>query len=112
MKILLDANLSCRLVKKLANVFPECLHVSRSGLANPASDLEIWYWAKANNYIIIVSNDEDYRFLLERFGSPPKVVLLRTGNQPTDQTAAILLKKSEAIFELAESNELDLLEIY
>jgi predicted nuclease of predicted toxin-antitoxin system len=112
MKMLLDANLSFRLVKKLADVYPQCLHVSRTGLTSPASDQEIWHWAKANDYIIIVSNDEDYRFLLERFGSPPKVVLLRTGNQSTEQIASILLEKSKVIFELAKSDEIDLLEIF
>jgi predicted nuclease of predicted toxin-antitoxin system len=38
MKLLIDSNLSWRLVKLLENDFPECLHVNRSGLIQPPSD--------------------------------------------------------------------------
>lgn len=112
MKILLDANLSYRLVKKLTDDFPECLHVSKTGLPIPASDVAIWDWAKINGYVIVVSNDEDFRFLLERFGSPPKVILLKTGNKSTEQIAAILRQNKSGIVDLAESDDTDLLEIY
>ena len=112
MKIILDANLSYRLVKKLTDDFPECLHVSKTGLPIPASDVAIWDWAKINGYVIVVSNDEDFRFLLERFGSPPKVILLKTGNKSTEQIATILRQNKSGIVDLAESNDTDLLEIY
>jgi predicted nuclease of predicted toxin-antitoxin system len=112
MKILLDANLSFRLVKKLADLSTECLHVTRTGLPIPASDVAIWDWAKKNGYLILVSNDEDFRFLLERFGGPPKVILLKTGNKSTEEIASILLRHKSGIIDLAESDDVDLLEIY
>ncbi|MBK7937932.1 MAG: DUF5615 family PIN-like protein [Lewinellaceae bacterium] len=84
MKLLLDANLSYRLVKKLSDIYPECLHVLRTGLPVPANDIDSWNWAKKHGYMFIITNDEDFKHLVERFGFPPKVVLLRTGNQSTD----------------------------
>jgi len=41
MKILLDANISYKLAKKLTPIFGECLHVDLIGLNVPAQDIEI-----------------------------------------------------------------------
>jgi len=41
MKLLLDANLSYRLVKKLAYTFPDCSDVTKTGLPIPAEDIAI-----------------------------------------------------------------------
>jgi len=110
-KLLLDANLSYRLVKKLQPVYTECLHVSQTGLPVPAKDIDIWNWAKQNDYAFVVSNDEDFLYLLQRFGSPPKLVLLRTGNQSTQMVADILLNAVKDLEVLMESDELEILEI-
>ena len=40
MKILLDANISYKLVNKLNLIFGECAHVDLIGLNVPASDIE------------------------------------------------------------------------
>ncbi|MBU6343635.1 MAG: DUF5615 family PIN-like protein [Bacteroidetes bacterium] len=112
MKILLDSNLSYRLVNRLIDIYPECIHVSLTDLIAPARDAEIWNWAKQNRYIIIVSNDEDFRNLLEQYGSPPKVVLLRTGNLSTSEVAQILRNKYAEIYDLYTSPETDILEIF
>jgi predicted nuclease of predicted toxin-antitoxin system len=109
--MLLDANLSYRLVKKLNDVFPDCLHVTKTGLPVPAKDVDIWLWAQSNNYDIIVSNDEDFLHILERFGTPPKLVLLKTGNQSTLDLAEILTEFAEDMESLVSVPDLDLLEI-
>jgi predicted nuclease of predicted toxin-antitoxin system len=46
MKWLLDANLSYRLVRRLAQLSIEIVHVSRSALPNAASDEERWKLAR------------------------------------------------------------------
>lgn len=58
MKLLLDANLSWRMIAVLKQYFEDCLHVDYIGLNVPSSDKEIWAFAK-NNDLIIVTNDED-----------------------------------------------------
>ena len=111
MKILIDANLSWRLVKLLIPTFPSIIHVERTGLPIPADDAMIWEWAKANDYII-VTNDEDFLNLSIQKGHPPKVILLRMGNQSTKNIARILLKhKADIEFVTADPNH-GILEIY
>ncbi len=112
MKILLDANLSYRLVKKLSKTYPECLHVTRTGLSIPADDLDIWNWAKDNNYLIIITNDEDFKILVDRFGFPPKIVLLRMGNRSTQSVANVLQDHFDDLLELNNSLEMGILEIF
>jgi len=41
-KLLFDANLSYRLVKKLTDNFEDCIHISKTGLSIPALDIEIY----------------------------------------------------------------------
>ncbi|MDX1939476.1 MAG: DUF5615 family PIN-like protein [Saprospiraceae bacterium] len=110
-KLLIDANLSYRLVKKLAGEFSDCLHVSKTGLSIPANDNDIWDWAKQNNYII-VTNDEDYYNLTVYFGFPPKVVLLRMGNQSTNFIAEVLKRHKSHIEQMTNSSDYGILEIF
>ncbi|MEM8526914.1 MAG: DUF5615 family PIN-like protein [Bacteroidota bacterium] len=79
MNLLLDTNLSWRLIQRLSPVFENIDHVDQIGLTVPAADIEIWKWAKEKNAIII-TNDEDFQYFLVQKGFPPKIVLLRTGN--------------------------------
>jgi predicted nuclease of predicted toxin-antitoxin system len=91
MKILLDANISWKLINKLKPVFGECAHVDLIGIDVPAEDIDIWNYALDNGYIII-TKDNDFVGLLELNGFPPKVVLLKTGNN-----------SSQALMELLEN---------
>jgi predicted nuclease of predicted toxin-antitoxin system len=110
-KWLLDANLSYRLVRLLAHLPVEVLHVSRSGLLPAAEDEEIWSWAREHNAVII-TNDEDFYRLAGMFGFPPNIVLLRTGNQSTRFIASLLEHHMEDINALYTSDELGVLELY
>ncbi|RIV20469.1 hypothetical protein DYU11_20700 [Fibrisoma montanum] len=111
MKLLLDANLSYRLVKKLAYTFPDCLHVTKTGLPIPAEDIAIWQWARVNNRII-VTNDDDYYNLANTYGFPPKVVLLRLGNQSSASVAETRQKHLDDVQKLNESNKYGLLKTF
>jgi predicted nuclease of predicted toxin-antitoxin system len=73
MKLLLDANLSWRLVENLAPYYEECLHVDFIGLAVPAKDIEIWNFA-ANNNCVIITNDEDFLNLVNLYCTPLETV--------------------------------------
>jgi predicted nuclease of predicted toxin-antitoxin system len=115
MKILLDANISWKLGDILTPIFGECIHVDLIGLPVPAGDKDIWDYALNNGYIIITSNlwfaDNDFLDLVELKGFPPKVVLLKTGNNSSKALADLLSKSKQKIEEL-ESNDYGLLEIY
>ena len=58
MKLLLDENLSFRMVRSLADLFPQSAHVKDVGLAK-ADDQVIWEFAKANGFAIL-SKDDDF----------------------------------------------------
>ncbi|SEL95942.1 DUF5615 family PIN-like protein [Parapedobacter koreensis] len=110
MNLLLDANLSWRLSNKLKVYFEDCLHVDYIGLTVPAKDIDIWNYALAND-LIIVTNDDDFLNLANVRGFPPKVVLLRTGNQSNVFLEQLLIKHKEDIEGLFGSTEYGFLEI-
>jgi predicted nuclease of predicted toxin-antitoxin system len=112
MKLLLDANISWRLVTVLKEYFDECLHVDNiPELEVPAKDSEIWQYAKNNNCIII-TRDDDFSNLINMKGFPPKIVLLKTGNNSKKYTEDVLIRSKQEIYELQMSEEYGLLEIY
>ena len=88
MKLLLDQNLSPRLVAALVDVYPDTSHVSLLGL-HCADDDAVWSFARANGYII-VTKDADFSDLSVVRGFPPKVVWLRVGNCTTGHIEALL----------------------
>ncbi|HKA01227.1 MAG TPA: DUF5615 family PIN-like protein [Candidatus Solibacter sp.] len=73
MRLLFDANLSPRLVKRIADLFPESAHVFDAGLARETSDLDIWKFA-ANSGYAVVTTDADFVRLSRERGAPPKVI--------------------------------------
>ncbi len=109
MKLLLDANLSWRLITVLRDNFGDCTHVNKTELPKPAKDTEIWNYAAANGYTI-VTQDIDFLHLFEGKGFPPKVILIRVGNIDTKTAENILLQAKPDIIEL-ENSSCGLLEI-
>ena len=111
MKLLLDANISWRLIAGLKNHFDDCRHVDFLELIAPLSDIAIWNYAMVND-LIIVTNDDDFLNLLTFKKFPPKVILLRTGNQSNNYIEKILIKHKINIKELNNSTDYGLLEIF
>ena len=109
MKILLDANISWKLVNSLKPIFGDCAHVDFIGLNVPAEDIDIWNYALDNGYTII-TKDNDFEDLLELNGYPPKVVLLKTGNNSSKALMELLIKLKPIIEDL-ENSDYGLLEI-
>ena len=90
MKLLFDQNISFRILKKLSDSFFDSSHVKPEGLIN-ASDLEIWEYAKHNEFTI-VSQDSDFNDINLIEGFPPKIIWIKTGNFNTDEIAELLEK--------------------
>lgn len=109
MKLLLDANLSYRIVPFLQEAFPGSKHVALIGLDN-ASDPEIFQAARESGFVI-ATNDSDYSDLSAVYGAPPHVIWLRTGNLEKAAALAILLKHRERI-EFAFEDGVALAEIW
>lgn len=79
MKLLLDANISWRLAKLIENNFPNCFHSKDIPISQPAKDIEIWEFARKNDFTIL-THDDDFEKLLLLKGVPPKVIILKTFN--------------------------------
>jgi predicted nuclease of predicted toxin-antitoxin system len=101
MKLLIDQNLSPRLVDRLLDLFPDSGHVSPLGL-DRASDEEVWSYAHANRDII-VTKDADFSELGLLRGFPPKVIWIRSGNSTTDQIEALIRLHLEDIQRMSQS---------
>ena len=95
MKLLLDENLSYRLVRLIEDIFPGSEQVKRLGLLGN-TDTVIWEYAAQHGFCIL-TQDEDYAELSALRGAPPLVLLLRRGNQPTAAIAALLRQHQPAI---------------
>ncbi len=103
MKLLLDQNLSRRLLPDLTQVFPESTQVALLGLDH-AEDIEIWRVAQERGFTI-VTKDADFVELALVLGTPPKVVWLNLGNVANAVMRQILLAHAEDIRNFAESPE-------
>ncbi len=77
MKLLLDDNLSPKLVALLRDSYFDVTHVASVGLG-AASDTEIWRWAKDNGYLICTKDSDFYHHAVLQ--GPPKVIRLKLGN--------------------------------
>ena len=102
MKLLLDENLSDRIIHRIVDLYPDSEHVKTLGLIN-IDDAVIWEYAKANSFVI-VSKDSDFHQRSLLYGHPPKFIYLRVGNCPTSKITQILRDNFDTIIQF-ESRE-------
>jgi predicted nuclease of predicted toxin-antitoxin system len=77
-KLLLDENLSRRLVPFLQDLFPGSSQVVLAGLER-ATDRQVWEFAREHDFVI-VTNDADFEELSILLGAPPHVIWLKGAN--------------------------------
>lgn len=110
MKLLLDENLSRRIVPLLQAKYPGSSQIALLHLA-AATDREIWEYARANDFVI-VTRDSDFHELGTLYGAPPKVIWLKTGNQSKASTLRSLLDRKEDISAALLQDDKNCIEIY
>jgi len=88
MKLLLDQNISFRVIKGINDLIPEAKQVRELKLEN-STDIGIWNFAKENKYTIVTFDADFYDISLIR-GNPPKIIWLRIGNTSTENLIKIL----------------------
>ncbi len=111
MKLLIDQNISHRVIPKLIHLFENIHHVKDFDLIY-ASDLEIFKFAKNNYFDAIITMDVDFQNILFEHSLPPKVIWLRTGNCPTSTLAKILLRNLDIIETFITESGFDSIEIF
>ena len=110
MKLLLDQNISRKLVKELDNSFPGSNHVYLLNLQT-ATDEDVWNYARKNDFTII-TQDSDFNERSLIYGYPPKVIWLRTGNTSTQNIKCLLIKHSQDILSFDKDKTLGCLQMF
>jgi predicted nuclease of predicted toxin-antitoxin system len=109
MKLLLDENLSRRLVPFLQHDYPGSNQVVSLGMQS-ATDQEVWQKAQDDDYVI-VTRDADFQELSLVWGQPPKVIRLKTLNQTRAITLKLLIESRDVIAESLLDQDLAAIEI-
>lgn len=107
MKLLLDQNLSRKLVKEIETIYPDSRHLTTI-LPENSSDRDIWKYALENGFAI-VTKDDDFEQRSILLGHPPKVIWLRLGNCKSEDVAAVLRRCQNIILAFGEDEEKSIL---
>ena len=96
MKFLVDAQLPRRLARELAAAGHDAVHTSDFPAANRTPDKEIVALATRENRIV-VTKDNDFVISFLLHGTPPKLLLISTGNISNDQLSKLLASNLTAL---------------
>ena len=107
MKLLLDQNLSRRLVEALADLYPGSTHVVLCDLERSDDD-RVWEFAQAEGFTLVTKDTDFHQLALFR-GPPPKVIWVRLGNCRTHEVERLLRDRTEDIADFENDSESALL---
>lgn len=111
MKLLIDQNISHRILPLIQTEFPDVAHVRNVGLKD-ANDHKIFMHARSHNFAAIITHDDDFLKLLRTFNQPPKIIQFRTGNARTKYLAELLISQLTIIETFLSDTDADYLEIF
>ena len=110
MKLLLDQNLSHRIIKSLVDAYPDSTQVSLLGMED-ATDKEIWDYAQKHDYAIVTLDADFHEYGLLRH-RPPLIVWLKCGNQPKQVVLEKLLMSQKLIEQAQHDADIRCVEVY
>jgi predicted nuclease of predicted toxin-antitoxin system len=108
-RLLLDENLSQRLLQPLAELFPASEHIGSLTKAG-ATDRHLWDLARSGEFIL-TTRDEDFVGMSVLQESPPKVLWLNVGKSRNAVIAALLQSHATDIERFAGHDEYTFLAI-
>lgn len=111
MKLLIDQNISHRIIPLLGSEIGDLYHVKNLGLLN-TDDYEIFKYARQHDFSAVITIDDDFVKLLNTFSSPPKIIWVRTGNCSTEFLSQILISRTAAIKEFLHSEDYFIYEVF
>lgn len=110
LKLLLDQNISFKLVNSIKDLYPESSHVRLENLANE-NDKVIGEFALKNEFSIVTYDVDFYEMSLVH-GFPPKVIWIRCGNTSTRNIQDLLVNNFNDIKEFLENKNYSCLELF
>jgi predicted nuclease of predicted toxin-antitoxin system len=102
MKLLLDQNISFRIIKKVRGHFLDVQSVKENNLEN-TDDFKIWEYARQNGFTIITFDEDFFNIQLLK-GFPPKIIWFKTGNLDKNQFTEFLIAQKEIICSFIEDD--------
>ncbi|MGI8420275.1 MAG: DUF5615 family PIN-like protein [Candidatus Levyibacteriota bacterium] len=108
-KLLLDQNLSYKIIKHIDRLFPHSAHVRQLNL-DTCDDFIVWQYAKEHSYHII-TQDTDFNDINTLHSYPPKIIRINTGNTSTQTIINLLQNKSAIINEFLNNKHIGYLEL-
>jgi predicted nuclease of predicted toxin-antitoxin system len=106
-KLLLDENLSDRIIPRILDFYPDSAHVKSLNLTRTDDEL-IWKFAQSHGFTI-VSKDADFHQRSLLLGHPPKFIYLRVGNCPTSEIIDLLIGDSPQILDFGDDTDSSIL---
>lgn len=110
MKLLLDEQLSRRILPFLASDFPGSAQVVALGLEQ-ADDRALWAYAATHDYVM-VKRDADFAALNDEIGPPPFLIWLRFGNCNNARVIHELISRRQEIESAYDEGRITILEIH
>ena len=110
MKLLFDENISHRILKKSDKFFEKSIHC-KSIKSFPLKDIDIWNYAKENDFTIVTFDEDFYEWMLLK-GFPPKIIWLRSGNISTERIADKFNYNLTGMKDFLTDKEAGILELY
>jgi predicted nuclease of predicted toxin-antitoxin system len=110
MKLLFDHNLSHKLVRRLADIFPDSTQTRLIGFST-SNDSVVWQHAKDNGFVV-VTLDKDFSDLALQRGVPPKIIWLRCGNSKVAEVEHLLRANLADIEKFESQPTAEVLEIW
>lgn len=109
MKLLLDENLSRRIVPFIQESYPGSTQVALIGMEQ-ADDKIIRQYAIDNGFVMTTKDADFYEMNLV-YGQPPKIIWLKMGNQSKAATIKTLLDNQYTIEQVLMLDDKDCIEI-
>ncbi len=110
MKLLLDENLSRRIVPFLQEVFPQSTQIALLEMET-STDQEVWAFARKHNYVIVTKDSDFYDLSLVK-GFPPRVIWIRAGNVTKSAITRLLIDNHKKLIHLFEVEQKACVELY
>ena len=110
MKLLLDENLSRRIVPFLQTDYSDSTQIALINMQS-ASDQDVWQFARENDYVIVTKDSDFYDMSLVQ-GIPPRVIWIKTGNVDKSAITNLLLQNCKQIETQFFSDGVACIELY
>jgi predicted nuclease of predicted toxin-antitoxin system len=111
MKVLIDQNISHRIIPKLQGYFEQLTHIREVGLMD-SDDYQIFLYARQTQFDAILTLEEDFQHHILIHKAPPKVIWLRVGNCGTNYLAEVIVKNIADIEQFIHDEDFEIIEIF